>query len=133
MACIHKSKILHNDISPSNILLHFPPDHINRVYIGICDWGMATRFIEEVPSVYDYPTKEEMEKNKKEHFWMALEFMFMAHAILRHHWSVYRGDICIQRKRMHTQLERWYYVFGVTNGTKTYLRQQMVQASSFQN
>jgi serine/threonine protein kinase len=37
IARIHKSKILHNNISLSNILLHFPPDHINRVYIGVCD------------------------------------------------------------------------------------------------
>jgi serine/threonine protein kinase len=37
MARVHKSKILHNDISPSNILLHFPPDHVDRVYIGVCD------------------------------------------------------------------------------------------------
>jgi serine/threonine protein kinase len=64
MARVHKSKILHNDISPSNILLHFPPDHVDRVYIGVCDWGMATRFIEDEASVYGYPTKAEMEKNK---------------------------------------------------------------------
>jgi serine/threonine protein kinase len=67
MACIH------NDIPPSNILLHFPPDHIDRIYIGVCDWGMATRFIKEVPLVYGYPTKEKMERNKKERFWVAPE------------------------------------------------------------
>jgi serine/threonine protein kinase len=38
MAHVHKKKILHNDISLSNILLHFPPDHVDRVYIGIYDW-----------------------------------------------------------------------------------------------
>ena len=37
MACIHKSKIFHNNTSLSNILLHFPPDLVNRVYIGVCD------------------------------------------------------------------------------------------------
>jgi hypothetical protein len=42
MAHVYKSKILHNDISPSNILLHFLPDHVDRVYIGVCDWGMAS-------------------------------------------------------------------------------------------
>jgi serine/threonine protein kinase len=66
MAYVHKSKILHNNISSSNILLHFPPDHVDRVYIGVCDWGMATRFIEDVPLVYGYPTKAKMKKNKKE-------------------------------------------------------------------
>jgi serine/threonine protein kinase len=72
MTRVHKSKILHNDISPSNILLHFPLDHIDRVYIGLCDWGMVSRTVEDVPSKYGYPIKDEMEKNKKEHFWVAL-------------------------------------------------------------
>jgi serine/threonine protein kinase len=31
MVSVHKKKIFHNDISPSNILLHFPPDHVDRV------------------------------------------------------------------------------------------------------
>jgi hypothetical protein len=73
MACVYKSKIFYNDIPPFNILLHFPPDHIDRIYIGVCDWGMATRFIKEVPLVYGYPTKEKMERNKKERFWVAPE------------------------------------------------------------
>jgi hypothetical protein len=65
------------DISPSNILLHFPPDHVNRVYIGVCDWGMATRTIEDVPSVYGYPTKDEMERNKKERPWVAPKLFYV--------------------------------------------------------
>jgi serine/threonine protein kinase len=77
MARVHKSKILHNDISSSNILLHFPPDHVDRVYIGVCDWGMATGFIEDEHSVYGYPTKAEMEKNKKERYWVALELFYV--------------------------------------------------------
>ena len=39
---VHKSHNLHNDISPDNILLHFPQDE-SKVYIGICDWGLATK------------------------------------------------------------------------------------------
>jgi serine/threonine protein kinase len=77
MARVHKSKILYNDISPSNILLHFPLDHVDRVYIGVCDWGMATRFIEDELSVYGYPTKAEMEKNKKERYWVAPELFYV--------------------------------------------------------
>jgi hypothetical protein len=34
---VHKGKVLHNDSSLSNILLHFPPNYVDRVYIGICD------------------------------------------------------------------------------------------------
>jgi hypothetical protein len=32
---------------------------------------MTTCLIEDVPYVYGYPTKDEMEKNKKERFWVA--------------------------------------------------------------
>ena len=77
MAYVYKSKILHNDISPSNILLHFPLDHIDRVYIGVCDWSMAIRFIEDEHSIYGYPTKAEMEKNKKERYWMVPELFYV--------------------------------------------------------
>jgi serine/threonine protein kinase len=77
MARVHKSKILHIDISPSNILLHFPPDHVDRVYIGVCNWGMATRFIKDEASMYGYPTKVEMEENKKKRYWVALELFYV--------------------------------------------------------
>ena len=77
MACVHKKKILHNNIFPFNTLFHFPPDHVDRVYIGICDWGMATHFIEEVPSVYAYLEKEEMERNKNKCFWVAPELSYV--------------------------------------------------------
>jgi hypothetical protein len=84
---------------------------------------MAIRFIEEVPSVYGYPTKEEMERNK-ERFWVALE-LFYIYGPRNSETSLefVQKRICIQRKRMHTQLQRCHYVFGMTNGTKTYLRQ----------
>jgi serine/threonine protein kinase len=85
MARVHKSKILYNDIFPSNILFHFPPDHVDRVYIGVCDWGMASRVIEDKTSVYGYPTKAKMERNKKERYWVAQSyFIFTVHSIPRH-------------------------------------------------
>jgi serine/threonine protein kinase len=92
MARVHKRKILYNDISPSNILLHFPPDHVDRVYIGVCDWGMATCFIEDEHSVYGYPTKAEMENNK-ECYWVVPELFYIygppnsETAIERVHWK----------------------------------------------
>jgi serine/threonine protein kinase len=92
MARVHKNKILYNDISPSNILLHFLPDHVDRVYIGVCDWGMATRFIEDEHSVYGYPIKAEMENNK-ERYWVAPELFYVygppnsEMAIERVHWK----------------------------------------------
>ena len=33
---VHKSHNLHNDLSPENILFHFP-DNESKVYIGVCD------------------------------------------------------------------------------------------------
>ena len=77
MARVHKSKILHNDISPSNILFHFLPDDVDRLYIGVCDWGMATRFIEDEYLVYGYPTKAKMVKNKKECYWVVPELFYI--------------------------------------------------------
>jgi hypothetical protein len=98
MACVHKNKILHNDNSPSIILLYFPPDHVNRVYIGVCNWGMATYFIEEVSSVYGYPTKAEMEKNEKERYWVALE-LFSVYDPTNFETSIER----VQRKHLYTK------------------------------
>jgi aminoglycoside phosphotransferase (APT) family kinase protein len=50
---VHKSHNLHNDISPDNILLHFPADE-SRVYIGVCDWGMTTKSTEPMKSLYAF-------------------------------------------------------------------------------
>jgi hypothetical protein len=50
---VHKSRNLHNDISPDNILLHFPTDE-SRVYIGIGNWGMTTKSTEPMKSLYAF-------------------------------------------------------------------------------
>jgi serine/threonine protein kinase len=50
---LHKSPNLHNDISPGNILLHFPKEE-SQVYIGICNWGMATKSMEPMKSLYTF-------------------------------------------------------------------------------
>ena len=39
---VHKIHNLHNDLSPDNILFHFPDDE-SKVYIGVCDWGLASK------------------------------------------------------------------------------------------
>jgi hypothetical protein len=36
MGKCHAENILHNDLSPSNIMLHFPPEKSENVYIGVC-------------------------------------------------------------------------------------------------
>ena len=39
---VHKQDVLHNNLNPNNVMLHFPRDKPGAVFIGICDWGMAT-------------------------------------------------------------------------------------------
>jgi serine/threonine protein kinase len=50
----HAQNILHNDLSPSNIMLHFPLGKSENVYIGVCDWGMANHVKEKKASLYGY-------------------------------------------------------------------------------
>jgi hypothetical protein len=38
---------------------------------------MASRAIEDKTSVYDYPTKAEMERNKKERYWVTPELFYV--------------------------------------------------------
>jgi serine/threonine protein kinase len=64
--CVHKGKIIHIDISPSNILFYFCPNHVDRVYIGVCDWGLASRTIEDTSLLYCFLTRAKMERNKRE-------------------------------------------------------------------
>jgi hypothetical protein len=59
----HAQNILHNDLSPSNIMLHFPLRKPENMYIGVYDWGMASRLKEKKASLYGYQKKEEMVAN----------------------------------------------------------------------
>ena len=34
---VHKQDVLHNDLNPNNVMLHFPRDRVGAVFIGICD------------------------------------------------------------------------------------------------
>ena len=56
----HEHGIQHNDRSPGNILLHFPPMDKTKIFLGVCDWGMACRVSEEVALNYGYRSEEEM-------------------------------------------------------------------------
>lgn len=38
---MHMVKLIHNDIGPINVLLHFPPEHRESISIGICDLRMV--------------------------------------------------------------------------------------------
>ena len=60
---VHKHDVLHNDLNPNNVMLHFPQDRENTVFIGVCDWGMATWGDEDTPSNYGRDSVDEMNKH----------------------------------------------------------------------
>jgi serine/threonine protein kinase len=61
---VHKHDVLHNDLNPNNVMLHFPQDRDNTVFIGVCDWGMTSWGDEDAPSNYGKDSVNEMNKHK---------------------------------------------------------------------
>ncbi len=57
--------ILHNDLSKDNIMLHFLPDKLNVVYIGVCNWGEVGRLQEVMPSLYGFVKDQDAINTKK--------------------------------------------------------------------
>ena len=73
---MHQTLVLHNDLSPRNVLLHYP-DYSNEIInIGICDFGLTSRVNENAPSHYGYPTKEETQKQQDGRWWVAPELFY---------------------------------------------------------
>ena len=44
---VHKHNVLHNDLNPNKVMLHFPRDRDDTFFIGVCDWGMSTWSVDE--------------------------------------------------------------------------------------
>jgi hypothetical protein len=61
---VHKHDVLHNDLNPNNVMLHFSQDRENTVFIGVCDWGMASWGDEDAPSNYRRDSVGEMNREK---------------------------------------------------------------------
>jgi hypothetical protein len=57
--CVYKGKIIHNDILPSNNLLHSPLNHVDKVYIGMFDWDLASCIVEDTLLVSGFSTTNE--------------------------------------------------------------------------
>ena len=74
----HAHGIQHNDLSPGNILLHFPPMDKTKIFLGVCDWGMACCISEEVASNYGYRSEEEMamQQRLRQHVTPELFYVF---------------------------------------------------------
>lgn len=77
---VQQSSVLHNDITPSNVMLHFPNDDGETVWIGLCDWGMASRINEETDSLYQFKGSSEMRSARSTRWWVAPELMYVPRA-----------------------------------------------------
>ena len=66
---VHKSHNLHNDLSSDNILFHFPDDE-SKVYIGVCDWGLASKDSEQGQSPYTFTNAEQMSETLRRRWWV---------------------------------------------------------------
>ena len=77
MGLVHKAKIIHNNLTPSNVLLHFPPDDVQSAYIGVCNWGMASRTVENKASYFGKSDKFQCKELRRAKPGMAPELFFM--------------------------------------------------------
>ena len=64
---VHKHDVLHNDLNPNNVMLHFPRDRDVVVFISVRDWEMATWTNEEAPLNYGRDSLEELVKHKEKY------------------------------------------------------------------
>jgi serine/threonine protein kinase len=78
---VHKSHNLHNDISPDNILLHFPEEE-SKVYIGVCDWGLVTKSTEPMKSFYTFRNKKSKDEKMEGRWWVdpTIVYVYNLHA-----------------------------------------------------
>jgi serine/threonine protein kinase len=77
MAAVSVEDVLHNDLSPNNILLHFPINDDNVVNIGVCDRGLTTWTCEVALSLYGKPNDTQLDEAKKRYNWIAPELFHL--------------------------------------------------------
>ena len=65
---VHKHDVLHNNLNPNNVMLHFPRDRDDTIFIGVCNWGMSTWMNEEAPSNYGKESTEVVAKYKEKYY-----------------------------------------------------------------
>ena len=74
---VHKHDVLHNDLSPNNVMLHFPRDRDDTVFIGVCDWGMSTWMNEVALSNYGKESTEAVAKHKEKYYYAAPKLFYI--------------------------------------------------------
>jgi hypothetical protein len=74
---VHHCHTLHNDMSPDNIMFHFLPNSVDKVYIGICNWAMAGNFNDLKESLYIHESQEARTRIMEHRWWDALELNYV--------------------------------------------------------
>ena len=74
---VHKHDVLHNDLSPNNVMLHFPRDRDDTVFIGVCNWGMSTWMNEVASSNYGKESTEVVAKHKEKYYCAAPKLFYV--------------------------------------------------------
>ena len=77
IAVVSVQDVLHNDLSPNNVLLYFPINDDNIVNIGVCDWGLATWTGEVAPLLYEKPNDTQLDEAKNRYNWIAPEMFHL--------------------------------------------------------
>ena len=67
----------HNDLSLDNVLLHFPPNFLDKVYISICNWAMARNFNDLKESLYIHESQEAKIRIMQCKWWVASELNYV--------------------------------------------------------
>jgi serine/threonine protein kinase len=102
---VHKHDVLHNDLNPNNVMLHFPQDRENTVFIGVCDWGMVSWEDEDAPSNYGRDLVDEMNKYKAKYNCAGLELFHV-----RGRRGTSTSPVMMARKHRHTFLSESFSV-----------------------
>jgi hypothetical protein len=64
-------------MSPDNVLLHFPPNSKDKVYIGICIWAIAGNFNDLKESLYIHESQEARTRMMRNRWWVASELNYV--------------------------------------------------------
>jgi len=59
MNVIHHAMRFCTMMSKDNIMLHFPLDKVDVVYIGVCDWGEGRCMQKVIPFLYAFAKEED--------------------------------------------------------------------------
>ena len=74
---VHHCHTLHNNMSLDNVMLHFLPNSVDKVYIDICDWAMARNFNDLKESLHIHESQEARTRIMEHKWWIALEWNYV--------------------------------------------------------